>query len=203
MDESPLVLAGLRALCANDSLGLIMAEYAPGVAVDIVLYDPLDERGNPRHRVPQLAADRGVRRVAAYSWSASPAFVESVLLQGANGYLSKKVAGVELASSMRSIVAGERVVDRSLFGSEDAVQVPFVERLTPREASIVTAIARGWSNQEIADRLNLSINSVKSYIRAAYRKIGVSRRSQAVAWAVNNGLGAAPEEDALAPAPQH
>ena len=49
-------------------------------------------------------------------------------------------------------------------------------------------IAQGLSNQEIADRAFLSINSVKTYIRSAYRKIGVERRTQAVLWATRNGL---------------
>ena len=53
-------------------------------------------------------------------------------------------------------------------------------------------IAAGMSNQEIADRSFLSINSVKMYIRSTYRKIGVERRSQAVRWALENGFTATP-----------
>lgn len=48
-------------------------------------------------------------------------------------------------------------------------------------------IARGLSNQEIADAAYLSINSVKSHIRTAYRKLGVTRRSQAVGWVLQSG----------------
>jgi hypothetical protein len=49
-------------------------------------------------------------------------------------------------------------------------------------------IARGLSNYEIAERAHISMNSIKSYIRSAYRKIGVERRTQAVLWAVANGF---------------
>jgi DNA-binding NarL/FixJ family response regulator len=49
-------------------------------------------------------------------------------------------------------------------------------------------IASGRSNREIADETNLSINSVKSYIRGAYAKIEVTSRSQAVLWAIQHGL---------------
>ncbi len=49
-------------------------------------------------------------------------------------------------------------------------------------------ITQGLSNQEIADRSYLSINSVKTYIRTAYRKIGVTRRSQAVVWGMKHGF---------------
>ena len=62
------------------------------------------------------------------------------------------------------------------------------EGLTEREAEIIALIARGLSNQEIADLAYLSINSVKTYIRTAYRKMGVTRRSQAVRWALEHGF---------------
>jgi DNA-binding NarL/FixJ family response regulator len=60
--------------------------------------------------------------------------------------------------------------------------------LSSREQDVLRLIASGMSNLEIASSLYLSINSVKTYIRAAYRKIGVERRSQAVVWAVQHGL---------------
>ncbi|WP_455429797.1 response regulator transcription factor [Luteococcus peritonei] len=53
---------------------------------------------------------------------------------------------------------------------------------------MVSLIAQGLSNAEIAGRTYLSPNSVKSYIRSAYRKIGVQRRSQAVAWGIDHGM---------------
>ena len=64
--------------------------------------------------------------------------------------------------------------------------------LSAREAEILTMIASGMSNQEIADRSYLTINSVKSYVRKAYRKIGAERRSQAVRWALEHGFVAVP-----------
>ena len=67
--------------------------------------------------------------------------------------------------------------------------------LTTREREIVTLIAHGYSNVEIAQKLFLSINSVKTYIRSAYRRIGVERRTQAVIWAFTNGLLVVDEAD--------
>ncbi len=55
-------------------------------------------------------------------------------------------------------------------------------------------ICAGHSNMEIADMLYLSINSVKTYIRSAYRRIGVTRRSQAVLWGVHAGIVGRPAE---------
>ena len=53
---------------------------------------------------------------------------------------------------------------------------------------MLALITQGLSNQEIAERSYLSINSVKTYIRTAYRKIGVTRRSQAVVWGMQHGF---------------
>ncbi len=61
--------------------------------------------------------------------------------------------------------------------------------LTPREIDIIGLIVAGMSNREISDELVLSVNSVKTYIRTAYRKMGVARRTQAMRWALDHGIG--------------
>lgn len=66
-----------------------------------------------------------------------------------------------------------------------------VDGLSAREVDVLRLVARAYTNQEIADALFLSINTVKTYIRTAYRTIGVNRRTQAVVWAV---LHLPPEE---------
>ena len=69
--------------------------------------------------------------------------------------------------------------------------------LTPREAEIISLITQGFDNFSIAREACLSINSVKTYIRTAYRKMGVTTRSQAVLWGVRNGyLDEFPEDTA-------
>ena len=62
------------------------------------------------------------------------------------------------------------------------------EGLTPRESEVLALITRGLSNEQVATTTRLSPNSVKSYIRGAYRKIGVSSRTQAVLWALDHGF---------------
>ena len=57
-----------------------------------------------------------------------------------------------------------------------------------REVQVLALIAEGLTNQEIADRVFVSINSVKTYVRSAYRKIGVNSRSQAAVWAMQHGI---------------
>ncbi|MDN5743617.1 MAG: LuxR C-terminal-related transcriptional regulator [Nocardioidaceae bacterium] len=60
--------------------------------------------------------------------------------------------------------------------------------LTAREHDVLSGIVKGWSNQQIAEELFLSINSVKTYIRTAYRKIEVTSRTHALLWGVRHGL---------------
>ena len=60
--------------------------------------------------------------------------------------------------------------------------------LSPREGEILALIGQGLTNDDIARQLFLSINSVKTYIRSAYRKIGVTRRTEAVLWFVDHGF---------------
>ncbi len=63
--------------------------------------------------------------------------------------------------------------------------------LSIRECQIITLITGGLTNAEIASETHLSINSVKTYIRSTYRKIGAARRSQAVVWGMRNGFSPA------------
>ncbi|MGA8256113.1 MAG: response regulator transcription factor [Nocardioides sp.] len=63
-----------------------------------------------------------------------------------------------------------------------------VDSLTPRETEVLQLVAAGYSNAQICNQLYLSINSVKTYIRSAYRKIGVETRAQAILWSIRYGL---------------
>jgi DNA-binding NarL/FixJ family response regulator len=66
--------------------------------------------------------------------------------------------------------------------------------LTDREVAVLELIAAGLTNEQIAAELFLSINTVKTYVRTAYRRMGVDSRSRAVIWAMRHGLGAEPGE---------
>lgn len=70
-----------------------------------------------------------------------------------------------------------------------AAPTPDEGSLTHREAEMLDLIARGMSNNQIVETTTLSMNSVKSFIRSAYRKIGVERREHAIAWALDRGYG--------------
>ena len=60
--------------------------------------------------------------------------------------------------------------------------------LSPREIDVMRLIVNGYSNDEIARELYITINTVKTFIRTAYRKIGATKRTQAVIWGFTQGL---------------
>jgi NarL family two-component system response regulator LiaR len=157
--------------------------------VDIVLYDSFSQPQGDRIELGRLA--RGDAKVVVYSWNVQPQLVRDALRRGVSGYLAKSLGAEKIVDALERVAAGEVVttpgpgVDAPVAGGD----WPGREQgLTERESEIVTMIAQGLSNQEIADRAYLSINSVKTYIRAAYKKMDVTRRSQAVRWAITHGF---------------
>jgi DNA-binding CsgD family transcriptional regulator len=80
------------------------------------------------------------------------------------------------------------LVDGDLSGLQGLLAATSAVGLTRREVEVLTLIAQGRSNRDIAAELYLSPNSIKTYVRTAYRKIGATSRSQAVAWAIRHGF---------------
>lgn len=152
---------------------------------DLTLYDP----AYARRAAPSASQDRlPGGRMIAYSWDCSPAVVATELSRGAAGYIGKRVSGDRLVDALMRAHAGQVVVD--LDGQERDRQRRGLEAwpLTKRETSVISLIAQGLTNAEIVEHTQLSINSIKSYIRSAYRKMDVASRSQAVLWGVQHGL---------------
>lgn len=137
-------------------------------------------------------ADPFIRRVAVYTWNHHPGLAHEVLRPGIAGYLGKGLTSAELGRALRAIHSGEQIVapphlarnGHPVGGNGE------LDRLTARERETLARIATGMSNAAIAQEMGISPNSVKSYIRSAYRKTGVRSRSQAVLWAVSHGLAA-------------
>jgi DNA-binding NarL/FixJ family response regulator len=137
----------------------------------------------------RAVADPYIRRVAVFTWNHHPGLVDEVLVNGVSGYLGKSLTAAQLGRSLRAIHEGQPVVAPPLIGVPPGVQPPSeVDMLTTRERETLALIATGRSNDEIAREMQISLNSVKSYIRSAYRKTGVQSRSQAVLWAVTHGV---------------
>lgn len=122
------------------------------------------------------------------SWP-RPDIVQAAVKRGAAGVAIKDWTGFQLVSA----------IERSVVGSGSLVEPaadPPGASLSPRERELLTLVAQGHSNEEVAEQMSVSVNSVKSYIRSAYRKIGVTRRTQAVLWALDHDLDQSAEERA-------
>ncbi|MBM6404193.1 response regulator transcription factor [Phycicoccus sp. CSK15P-2] len=157
--------------------------------VDVALYDTFAQDQADRAGLQDLLERGAADKVVLYSWNTHEALVEAALRRGASGYLSKGMSADELVLALEKVAAGERVTDRTAYREDDGGDWPGrSEGLSAREAEIVALITQGLTNDDITKRTYLSINSVKSYIRSAYRKIGVTRRPQAVLWGVRHGF---------------
>lgn len=195
VNDYELVVAGVAAMLAPHHERVAIVELNSGLPVlsdvDVVLYDTFGQVQGDGVDLDDLV--RGSRvRVVIFSWNTQPALVRAAIDRGAAGYLSKGLTADQIVGGLEAVHGGETVtppesttaVDRGAAGDW-----PGRERgLTAREAEVLALITQGLSNQEIAQRSYLSINSVKTYIRTAYRKIEVTRRSQAVAWGMRNGF---------------
>ncbi|WP_273844110.1 response regulator transcription factor [Rubrobacter calidifluminis] len=130
--------------------------------------------------------------------------VESVRA-GAAGYLLKEKAVQRLPGAVRRVMNGESPLDQELAmrvlkgisekrgahspDGDEVVRTGFLlEKLTDREREILTLVAMGLSNQEIAERLYLSVGTVKSHVHRIISKLGVSDRTQAAVLAVQLGM---------------
>jgi DNA-binding NarL/FixJ family response regulator len=160
-------------------------------------------------RMPEMDGIEATRRIIATD--ADPAarvlmlttfdldeYVYDALRAGASGFLLKDVPADQLVGGVRLVAAGEallapsvtrRLIEEFSRGPRSRQEKPAaLEDLTPRELEVFTLIARGMSNQEIADELVVSETTVKTHVARVLMKLGVRDRVQAVVLAYECGL---------------
>lgn len=159
--------------------------------VDIALYDTFASTQGDREDVHELSANPRVGRVVVYSWVLDESVIRAAITNGAGGYVSKGVTAAQLVTALREIHAGRSQVwvdGRSAAAPTGGDWPGREEGLTARESEVLALITQGLSNADIAERTRLSINSVKTFIRSAYRRIGARSRTEAVLWGVEHGF---------------
>ena len=193
MDDYEVVVAGLHSMLAEYNERIHVMELVSMLPVesevDVVLYDAFS-RERVVGPVEEVVQSTGAK-VVVYSWHNHRELIEEALAKGVSGWLSKSLTSEELVSSLERVCEGEVVVSEEPGPDAQLADGAWPGKehgLSPRESEVLALIAQGLSNQEIADRAYISINSVKTYIRTAYRKIGVERRTQALLWATRNGF---------------
>lgn len=192
-----LVASGLRELLSEyaDSIAVVRTEdFAPDSTICLV--DPYDDRSEIDLQ-SLLTRVEAVGPLVFYTSRPMPsgselATVVTALGGRLRGWLTMNLPPAALVDALERIARGEIVVSE-----QDAPRAPRVPTgLTARELETITLITCGLRNNEIAELQHLSINSVKSYIRSAYRKMGVGSRSEAVLWGLGHGLTLPPYSSA-------
>lgn len=193
-DDYEVVLQGLRAMLADhgDRVEVVEVRTSPSMSsdADVILYDTFGRLPIGDEKLRAVVSDNQAA-VVVFSWEDYPASI--ALEHGAAGYVHKGVSADELVDALVRIHEGRAT---SVSASGDGASGEPAEHRWPgqehglsmREAEMLGFVARGMTNQEIAQHCFLSLNTVKTHIRGAYAKIGVTRRAQAVVWALQHGL---------------
>jgi NarL family two-component system response regulator LiaR len=192
VDDYAVVVAGVASFLADHDIDLVETGASKSVVtdVDIVLYDTFGQVTGDGFDLEDFVRDSGAK-VVVYSWNLEPQLIEEAMTGGASGYLSKVLTGPEIVAALERVMSGETVI---LTGDHETSVGSVGDwpgrsaGLSSREAEVLALITQGLSNSAIADRAFLSANTVKTYIRSAYRKIGVTSRAQAAVWGVENGF---------------
>ena len=204
MNDYELVVQGVRMMLSPWSHRIEVVELDAHATVrqpvDIALFDMFGQDRSALQKVRVHLHDAGVAKVVVYSWQFTREAAQALLEAGVAGVISKRLPAARLAGALLDVAAGHTVVAANgwtvrgddappLEGGDNHADWPGREYgLTMREAEMIALITQGLTNTEIAHRAFISGNTVKSYIRAAYRKIGVTRRSQAVAWGLRHNM---------------
>ncbi|MEV0629007.1 response regulator transcription factor [Nonomuraea wenchangensis] len=126
-------------------------------------------------------------------------YVYEALRAGASGFLLKDASAAQLAEAVRVVAAGDALlapqVTRRLIHEFARLGVPRppaagrrLAELTERETEVLTLVAQALSNQEIADKLFVAEQTVKTHVGRVLMKLGLRDRAQAIVWAYENGL---------------
>jgi DNA-binding NarL/FixJ family response regulator len=124
--------------------------------------------------------------------------VYAALRAGASGFLLKDAAPAEICDAIRAVVAGEGWLDPAVtrrliseFAARPEQDIPTpaeMATLTPKEREVLACLAQGLSNAEVAERLFISRNTVRTHLARVMMKLGVREKAQAVAAAYQTGL---------------
>jgi DNA-binding NarL/FixJ family response regulator len=194
VNDYEVVVHGLASMLRqySDRVAVVEADVNahPASPVDIALFDTFAQSFRDRERIARLVHDPQIGKVVVYTWSADDPAVGGARVPGIAAYISKRLAAADLVDALERIHLDEPV------RLHDSGHGPLVggdwpgreEGLTARESEVLSLITQGYSNNDIVDTTMLSINSIKSYIRSAYRKIGVTSRSRAILWGIDHGF---------------
>jgi DNA-binding NarL/FixJ family response regulator len=195
VDDHPLVRKGIASILANEADMELVAEAGNGreavdmfreLRPDVVLMDL---------RMPQLdgiEATRTIRgddpeaRIIALTSYDGDQDIYRALEAGIRGYILKEMVHTEVVRAIRTVYTGKRLMPPEVAErlSEYFPQVA----LTPREVEVLSCVARGLANKEIAHKLGTANGTIKMHVQNILEKLGASDRTHAVTLAIERGI---------------
>ncbi len=202
-DDHTVVREGLKALI-NAQAGIeVIGEAGDGFAAieqtaqldpDVVVLDVSMPGLNGAQVTEKLRQISPERKILALTVHEEKAYLRLLLDAGASGYVLKRAAAAELVQAIRAVAAGGTYLDPALAANvvnqfvrpDESADGPIVE-LSDRETCVVRLIALGYSNKEIAGRLNLSVKTIETYKSRSMEKLGIRTRVDIVQYAARRG----------------
>jgi two-component system nitrate/nitrite response regulator NarL len=210
VDDHVLFRSGVRALLERGDDFEVVDETGDGLEgikrarslkPDVVLLDLNMPGVGGLEAVKAIVEENPEARVLMLTVSEDAADLMDALRSGASGYLLKNIEMEELVSAIRRAASGDSVVSpqmtaKLIQGVRDqpraSDKVVERDRFSPRERDILTCLARGESNKEIARELDLAESTVKIHVQNIFKKLGVTSRVQVALYAVEHGFGVQP-----------
>jgi DNA-binding NarL/FixJ family response regulator len=207
-DDQAMVRGGFRALLDAQQDITVVAEAADGEEAlraalehrpDVVLMDirmPGIDGLEATRRILEDERLTGVRVVILTTFDLDE-YVFEAMRAGAVGFLVKDTEPTELLRAVRLAVTGDallspritrRLIEEFATRAKDPVALPGLSQLTDREREVVTLVGDGMSNDEIAERLVMSVATAKTHVSRAMIKLGARDRAQLVVFAYESGL---------------
>jgi len=158
--------------------------------VDVALYDTYGRIGIAAPSLRALADTAGIGRVAVFSLDVGPDLIAEGRAAGATGFISKGLSGAEIADAIVRVAGGEEVVAIAAEPEALSEELDWPGRsddLTERQSQVLTLVAEGLSNREIAAALYLSPETVKGYIAQVFAKLGLRNRVEATNYVRDSG----------------
>ena len=190
VNDYQLVVAGVRAMLSPyahhiDVVELDVAQD-PQHRVDVALFDTYGQPGLGLQRVASLAGSSHVGAVAVYCWSLTNASRTAALRAGARALIAKTLPVEKLVEGLQAVAAGDIVETGGFQSGLHGVWPGSRRGLTARESETLAMLTTGLQNRDIASALFVSENTVRTHLKAVFRKLGVNNRSQAVGRALSD-----------------
>ncbi|HEX2783493.1 MAG TPA: response regulator transcription factor [Ilumatobacteraceae bacterium] len=180
VNDYDIIVQGLAAILApySDRVRVVEmdAGQEPKRAADVALFDTFAGRRRSIARASEMVRAGQVDHIVLYTWDAAAEFLNLADRAGVSGVVLKSTTGEVLVDVIERVVAGERV---GLGELQRGRQSRGEQGLSAREGEVLALIALGKSNGEIGHELFLSVDTVKTYVRRLYAKLGVNNRAQA------------------------